>query len=275
MKNYTNKTTAIESQSESQHRQVTPGFVDSRESSQGNLRQLINSSPRTSQLKLMQAHIQQAGIAQLKKTGSKISGTFNSPAGSIEALFTSSNTFGARRFDYGVNYDVDEVGTQGTEAHRMGEFRQYFKGGYWNFGAKAPDYKEDWVEDSLGTAKYGYRGKDTHSSTYVSSADGTGDKLNMWDKPEVQGINSPEDINYHTDFRGEVVAVNDQQQVTDIIESKEWTVKGKGCVDKKGKFYNGVGYSTLMMPIEKSKSKSKSSRKEKAGKYDKPQESEI
>jgi hypothetical protein len=275
MKNYPSKATATESQPESQRRQVAPAFVDSRESGQNHLRQLINSAPRTSQLKLMQARIQQGGVAQLKKTGSKISGTFNSPSGLIEALFTSSNTFGAPRFDYGVNYDVDEVGTLGTEGHRMGEFRQYFKGGYWNFGAKAKDYKENWVEDSLGTAKYGYRGKDTHSSAYVPSADGTGDKLNMWDKPEVQGINSPDDINYHTDFKGEVVAVNDQQEVTDIIESKEWTVKGKGCVDKKGKFYNGVGYSTLMMPIEKSKSKSKSSKKEKAGKYDKPKESEV
>jgi hypothetical protein len=275
MKNYISKTAAMESQSDSQSQKLAPAFVDSRENSQSRLRQLTNNNPRSLQLKQMQNHIQQSGAAQLKKNGTKISGVFNAPPGLIEALFTSTNTFGAHRFDYNVNFDVDEVGTQGTEGHRMGEFRQYFKGGYWNFGVKDPDYKESWTEDSLGTAKYGYRSRNTHCSTYLSSGDGTGDILNMWDKPEIQGINHPEDLIYQTDFKGEIVAVNGQQEVTEVIESKEWTVKGRGCADKKGKFYNGVCYSDVMMPRTKSANNSKASRKEQLGKYDKPKNTVI
>jgi hypothetical protein len=208
-------------------------------------------------------------VLQCKKRGDKIKATFNAPVAEIPAVFTDSNVFGANRFDYSVRFDVDEVGNPGTEEYRIGEFRQYYRYGYKEFGKKSDDYKNDWVEDSLQNAKYGYRGKNTHSSTYVESAEGTGDVLSMWDKPEVQGINKPDEIDYKTEFKGDIVAV-DKDGIATVINSCYWTVKGLGTVDKTGDTYLDIRYSQLVQPRPKSRNKSKRLRKEQAGKYTPP-----
>lgn len=208
--------------------------------------------------------------AQLTKHGQKIEFTFNSPSALIKPVFSKGNTvFGATKFEYDVTFTVDEQGTPGQENYRIGEFRQYYKGGLRVFGAKF-DWKDDWVEDTLGgNDHYGYRNANTHASEYIVN-EGAGDKLEMWDKPEVNPINKPDEIAYDQWFKGEVVAVDRPGgQVKEVLETREWHLKGVGTRDEKDKTYD-VYYSQLNQRREKSSNKSKRKRKEEAGKYDKP-----
>lgn len=211
-------------------------------------------------------------IAQRTKKGNKIDFVFNKPPKLIEPKFNEKHdVFGAERFFYDVTFEVDEQGEKNSEDYLIGEFRQYYKGGLRVFGQKL-DWKNDWVEDTLqGNDHYGYRGKDTHVSKYIINND-RGDKLEMNDKPEVEGVNKPDEIAYNQEFKGEVVAVDAPSgNVKEVLETQYWHIKGVGTRDKNDNIYYGLYHGQIMQDRIKSKNKSKRKRKEAAGKYEKPE----